>query len=647
VGLSAAAGLLTYLRSFHPEMTVLEALIIATLPGLAWWFASQRTRHQESLKRDVVLEEQIKGIDTRHEELREAHLEQEQTTVELRRKVNQLTTLHQAGLVFSSTLDREALLESVLETIIHELHYDRAIISFFDRHRHLACDFRIKGVQKEVADFARSREIPVTDPNSVEGTVLLQGRPVLVGDIREVWDRLHPLNRQLALAVGAKSIISVPLKVKDRVLGSLTVDRTQEGSLTGDDLNLMVTVANQAAIALDNVEAYRQIEELNLGLEAKVSERTVELEKADRMRSLFLSHVSHELRTPLTSIKGFVENMLGGLAGPLLEKQREYVTRLGVNTDRMIRMIADLLDRTRIETGKIELSPAEVDVRKCIEEVVEQLRPLAVAQRQRLDVRYSEGELIAWADADRVIQILTNLIHNAIKFTPDEGHITVRTWLEEPHFARVSIEDTGRGIAPEALTKIFDPFFRVGQEQRGQKGLGLGLSIVKNLVELHGGRISVESEVEKGSRFSFTLPLRPSAHKLPCPSTGGRQILVVDDDPDIRQLLTDRLESYGYQVETAIDGSHAMNVYRSAKFDGMILDIGMPELDGLEVLGRIRTHDPTIPIVMVTASGSQQRAVQAISMGAQAYLLKPFDLAELRHVVEEWFSASAAKRRQD
>ena len=132
---------------------------------------------------------------------------------------------------------------------------------------------------------------------------MLQGKPILVGDIREVWDRLHPLNQHLASAVHAKSILSVPLKVKDRILGSLTVDRMQERSLTEEDLNLMATVASHVAIALDNADAYRQIEELNVGLEAKVRERTVGLEKADRLRSLFLSHVSHELRTPLTSIR--------------------------------------------------------------------------------------------------------------------------------------------------------------------------------------------------------------------------------------------------------------------------------------------------------------------------------------------------------
>ena len=184
---------------------------------------------------------------------------------------------------------------------------------------------------------------------------------------------------------------------------------------------MLSTLASQVAIALDNTEAYRQVEELNVGLEAKVKERTAEIERADQLRSLFLSHVSHELKTPLTSIKGYMENLLDGIGGALSEKQHTYLCRMKANSERLIRMIEDLLDRTRIETGRLELSQAEVDLEKMVMDVVEQLRPMAVAKQQQLDVARTVDILIVWADPDRVVQIVTNLVQNAIKYTQEGG----------------------------------------------------------------------------------------------------------------------------------------------------------------------------------------------------------------------------------
>jgi CheY-like chemotaxis protein len=209
---------------------------------------------------------------------------------------------------------------------------------------------------------------------------------------------------------------------------------------------------------------------------------------------------------------------------------------------------------------------------------------------------------------------------------------------DSPQLAGLVIRDTGPGIPSEAIDKIFDPFFRVGHGRKGgPKGLGLGLSITKTLIELHGGRISVRSEPGKGTEFYCTLPLRPLL-EVPQDGMGAavKRVLVADDDPDIRQLLSDRLHASGYFVETAIDGAHALKILRGETFDGLILDIGMPDMDGLEVLQQIRERDARMPVIMVTASGSKERAVQAVGIGAQAYILKPFDPTELEHVIEHW-----------
>jgi signal transduction histidine kinase/ActR/RegA family two-component response regulator len=633
-GLTLAVGL----NVMSPSASWGEVILLGVMPMLVASMLTNRHLRLESQQRQALIQEQITFVESRHEDLREAYLEQEQTRVELRRKVTQLTALHRAGLLFNSTLDREALMQKVLEALTNDLHYDRAMISFYDPVRQVVRDARAFGVSPEIQAFARAREIPVTDPMSPEGIVLLQGQPLLVGDVRTVWDRIHPLNQQLALLTQTKAWIAVPLKIKDRIFGSLMVDRIQAHSLTQDDLELMVTVAHQVAIALDNADAYEQIEGLNVGLEAKVRERTAELEQADRLRSQFLSHVSHELKTPLTSIKGFLQNLLDGLTGPLNEKQQRYLSRMLDNSNRLIRMIEDLLDRTRIQSGRLDLAPGEIDLGHCVADAVEQLRLLAQAKRQTVEVVAPPAPLIVCADRDRLIQIVMNLVQNAVKFTPEGGSITVTLRQENQALAGVSVLDTGPGIPPEFLNQIFDPFFRVKQARSGIKGLGLGLSIVRTLVELHGGTIAARSQPGQGAELYFTIPLLPAiAMPRGITSTDAPRILIVEDDPDIRQLLQDRLGGMGYRVQSAVDGVRALEAVQAETFEGMILDIGTPALDGIEVLRKIRISDQRIPIVMVTASGSKELAIRAVGMGAQAYLLKPFDVDELKQVADYWF----------
>jgi signal transduction histidine kinase len=635
LGLALMAGV----GIFNPTVSLGEVVLVGLCPLLAVGIMVNRRLLRESERREALIQEQIAFVESRHEELREAYLEQEQMRVELRRKVAQLTALHRAGLSFSSTFERDALLHQVLEALTHELNYNSAMISMFDPFEHTIEHIRLIGAPPEVEAFAQSCRIPVTDRESPEGVVVLQGNPLLVKDIETIRHRLHPLNQRLAELSQTKGLIVVPIKTKGRVWGMLTVDRSHNQSVTEDDLDLMKTVASQVSIALDNASAYQQIEEWNQGLELKVRERTEALERADRLRAQFLSHVSHELRTPLTSIKGFIQNLLDGLTGPLNEKQQRYLVRMSENSDRLVRMIEDLLDRTRIETGRLEVHPADVELEPCLADVIDQLKPLAHVRQQTLDFACSNTTIVVWADRDRLIQTVVNLVQNAIKFTPPGGQVTVACDLSNDRTATVLVRDTGPGIPPEHLENIFDPFFRIQQDQRtAPKGLGLGLSIVKTLVELQGGQVAARNLQGGGAELAFTLPIhsvkmRPSleSHVI------GRQILVVDDDTDIQQLLHDRLRAEGYQTYSAFDGRQALETLRSGAFDGVILDIGIGQVDGLEVLRQVRLTNQTIPIIMVTASGSQELAVKAIGMGAQAYLLKPFDTIELQQAMDHWF----------
>jgi PAS domain S-box-containing protein len=243
------------------------------------------------------------------------------------------------------------------------------------------------------------------------------------------------------------------------------------------------------------------------------------LKELDKMKSDFVSNVSHELRTPLTSIKGSVDNMLDGLTGSLNEKQVRYLTRIKSNTDRLSRLINDLLDLSRIEAGRVEVRPTTLPLIALAEEVAEQVKPLAAEKCIQIEVPSPDPKVTVWADRDKVTQILMNLIGNAIKFTPQNGKVTVVLEKNGDDHVQVSIADTGPGILPEERNKIFSKFYQVANiEKLKPKGSGLGLAISKALVEMHGGKIWLESELGKGSTFYFTLPAQ-QPFKLEMPAS--------------------------------------------------------------------------------------------------------------------------------
>lgn len=231
------------------------------------------------------------------------------------------------------------------------------------------------------------------------------------------------------------------------------------------------------------------------------------LKDLDRMKTEFVSNVSHELRTPLTAIKGSVDNMLDGIVGTLNDKQTRYLSRIKANADRLARLITDLLDLSKIESGKIDLRPASWPLISVLREVVEALRPMAAQKLIELRVPVLQDEIQVWADRDKVIQILMNLIGNALKFTPVHGEITVSIEDIENEWMKLSIADTGPGIPAEEADKIFDKFYQLEQSGKQKaKGTGLGLAISRALVEMHGGDIWLERDVARGCVFSFTLP---------------------------------------------------------------------------------------------------------------------------------------------
>jgi PAS domain S-box-containing protein len=268
----------------------------------------------------------------------------------------------------------------------------------------------------------------------------------------------------------------------------------------------------------------------------------------DRMKTEFVSQVSHELRTPLTAIKGFTEMLLDGDAGDVNDEQQEFLNIVKSNVDRLVALINDLLDISRIESGRIKLDLAPLDLSEVITSVVATMRPLLEGKSQTLTTEVPEGLPLAMGDRDRVVQVVTNLVSNAHKYTQSGGAICVSA-QNQGDMLRIAVKDNGMGIPAEDIPKLFTRFFRVDSSlTREIGGTGLGLSIVKSIVELQGGNVSVESELEHGSTFAFTLPV----------AAGRRKVLVVDSEPNIREELESSLKRAGYQVLVAADTSEAL-----------------------------------------------------------------------------------------
>ena len=429
------------------------------------------------------------------------------------KQVAQLGTLHQTGTIITSTLDEQKLFAIVLKLLRENLGFQRMVLVLKDPVHNKGVLSEVSGIPAELEAQIQGFEFSIV-PDTFDETLLIHGQPVLVTDLEAIANQMNPDILEIGRQVDLVSFVSAPLISHSEVLGYLGADKGQT-RCTQEDMNLLMTIASHVAVAIDNARTYQDLETLATGLEQRVTERTQDLQSAndrlqelDRLKSAFVSIVSHELRTPMTSIKGLIENMMDGLTGTLNERQEFYLSRVKHNIERLTRMINDLLDLSRIESGKMDLQTSPVNMGSLAREVVELLQPLAQERLLTLHTQIIDPLPLIQADRDKLIQVLTNLITNAIKFTDASGTVTVDVHQEEDGSVSTCIQDTGCGIPPEEQQTIFERFYRGQTVDIKNRGAGLGLAITKSLVELHGGRILVTSTPGKGSRLSFNLPLQ-------------------------------------------------------------------------------------------------------------------------------------------
>jgi signal transduction histidine kinase len=421
-------------------------------------------------------------------------------TVELAQSVKELKALGEVSRAVSSTLDLETVLTSIVSNAVQLSGTDGGTVYEFDEERQ---EFYLRATHR--LDERLIDAMRANPPRLAEGAMsraLKSREPVEIPDILEADDSDSPF-RDLQAESGVRAVLAIPLLREDRVIGCLVVRRKSPGKFRPEVIDLLKTFATQSALAIQNARLFQNIEEQRQQL--KIANE--QLREIDRLKSSFLSNVSHELRTPLTAIGGIAENLLDGTAGALNEKQAHYITGIKESGDRLARLIDDLLDLSAIEANRIRITPTSFLLDDLVHKVAEMLRPIATVKSVALDAPARNEQILARADRDRITQVLTNLVINAVKFTPAGGKValTLEPSIED-NWLQVNVTDSGPGIPTAEVENIFDEFYQISQPDREKTGVGLGLAICKRLVELHGGAIWVDSAPGLGSSFHFTVP---------------------------------------------------------------------------------------------------------------------------------------------
>jgi signal transduction histidine kinase len=415
-------------------------------------------------------------------------------TGELSRSVEQLTALGDVGRAVSSTLDLETVLTTIVSRAVQLSGLDGGVVFEYDE----GAEEFVQRVATETGDaLAETRRLArIRRGEGVIGRTATTLKPAHVPDITSPGAYEGRLRKTL-IESGVRAILAVPMVREGHLIGCLAVTRNQPGDFPAETIDLLRTFATQSALAIQNARLFHEI-----------ADKSAQLEVASRHKSEFLANMSHELRTPLNAVIGFSEVLAQGMFGDINEKQTEYLHDILESGRHLLSLINDILDLSKIEAGRMELELTEFDLPQAIQNALTLIRERAL--RRGIALHHIIGDRVAsiYADERKVKQVLLNLLSNAIKFTPEGGRIDVRA-APTDGLVEVSVTDTGVGIAPEEQEVVFEEFRQVGTADKKAEGTGLGLALSRKFIELHGGKICVQSEPGRGSTFTFTLPVRP------------------------------------------------------------------------------------------------------------------------------------------
>ncbi|HMJ56894.1 MAG TPA: ATP-binding protein [Polyangiaceae bacterium] len=563
-----------------------------------------------------------------------------------------LELLNETGVMLTSNLDLQGVVQAVTDagTRLSGAHFGAFFYAVTSAEGDAFTLYSLSGAPREAFEkFGHPRATPVFAPT-------FRGEGVIrSGNIRKdprygQWDPHHgmppghlPVCSYLAVPVVARS---------GKVMGGLFFGHPECDVFTDRSERLIVGIAAQAAIAIDNArlyeEAKRSAQQRADLLEAERGARA-ESERVNLMKDEFLATLSHELRTPLSSVLGWVDVLLSKT--PETSDARRGLEAIARNARAQAKLIEDLLDMNGIVSGKIRLDVQPIELASIVEAALDSIRPSAEAKTIIVRKTIDPNAAPVFGDRNRIQQVVWNLLTNAVKFTPKGGKIDVLVERVNSH-VEITVHDTGMGISSEFLPHVFERFRQADSSStRKYGGLGLGLSIVKQLVELHGGTVKVESAGEgKGATFVVNLPVRAIRDRMVAsrehPATGrhaivrapdvslaGLAVLVIDDEPDARDLVECVLSEARATVFTASSAQEGVALLRLRRPDVIVCDIGMPERDGYQFIRDVRGLPPTeggrTPAIALTAFARSEDRTRAMLAGYQVHISKPIEPQEL------------------
>jgi PAS domain S-box-containing protein len=579
--------------------------------------------------------------------------ERKRAEAQLREQNEVIETVNRVGQSVAAELDLHKLVQTVTDaaTEISGAHFGSFFYNVLDEQGASYMLYTLSGVPREAfAHFPMPRATDLFGPTfRGEGTIRID-------DVRldARYGQNSPYYGMPEGHLPVTSYLAVPVISRSgQVVGGLFFGHPESNVFTERVARVVEGLAAQAAVAVDNASLYDAAQRARAEAEQVAEEKQrlyVEAQESNRLKDEFLATVSHELRTPLTAILGWAHLLRTGQTNDgKMAKALETIER---NARAQAQLIDDLLDVSRIITGKIRIDVRPIDPNSFIEAAVEAVRPGAEAKGVRLQRIMDTGVVTVSGDPVRLQQVVWNLLSNAVKFTPKGGRVQVRLERVNSHI-EIAVSDTGPGIEPEFLPYVFDRFRQAdGRTTRQHGGLGLGLSIVRHLVELHGGTVRAESPGEgQGATFTVLLPVAPvyqtaapaervhpaARDMLPlyeCPDRlDGLRILAVDDEPDTRELLKAGLGQCGAAITIVGSVAEALEAIASDVPDLLISDIGMPGEDGYELIRRVRQLPPEtggkVPAIALTAYARVEDRMQALRAGYQMHVPKPVELAEL------------------
>ncbi len=562
-----------------------------------------------------------------YEEAKAARHEAEQRTEALLR-------LEEASVGLLASNQETPTYDRLIEIICHVTRAPRGVFWLLEESEREGPGLTSKGVcglQLDEDDRIRRRQLSNLthlnlDSASPSARAARAKRSLFIRDLNQdpVW--LKSDDRPGSDSI--RSVLSIPLRARGELLGVVSLYwHYSDPPCDEATIHIAEVISNQIAAALDAAALVK------------------ELSRASRIKDEFLATLSHELRNPLNVIIGYSEILSRNdeaQKAPMIKRAIEVIHR---NALAQSQLVSDLLDLSRFQTGKLALNIQPVALGQIITDAAETVRADAKARQITLMMIITKEPLVINADAVRVQQIAWNLLNNAVKFTPDQGRVMIRLEREAGH-ARLTVEDNGQGIEPDFLPYVFDMFRQADASTvRRHGGMGIGLALVRQLAELHGGRVDAHSDgIGRGARFVVRFPLQTSADKSAQPDVFnaegalyGKRILVVDDSRDTTDMLRHLLKAEGAKVETATSGAEALQIAETRVFDIIFSDISMPEMDGYDLLDELRKRPQTAHVPAIALTGFEQLddSGNGHRPGFFAHITKPINLQELIETARE------------